>query len=119
MAALIAVGFTALSIRTRIAFRRLCKCSLGYHTRAMAERRQIPIPCDCARASRAFHAITNGPAPSKASLRMADRQPDAARASADKSAAIGLMRAHPTFAHLSEASIATLIDRSALSRFAG
>src|SRR6266849_9246035 len=28
------------------------------------------------------------------------------------------MRTHPTFAHLSEASIATLIGRSALSRFA-
>jgi len=49
---------------------------------------------------------------------MADRPTDAARDSADKSAVIGLMRTHPTFAHLSEASIATLIDRSVLSRFA-
>src|SRR5260221_13300846 len=50
---------------------------------------------------------------------MADRQIDVSRDSGDKSAVIGLMRRHPTFARLSEASIAGLIDRSALFRFAG
>jgi serine phosphatase RsbU (regulator of sigma subunit) len=50
---------------------------------------------------------------------MADRQIDVSRDSGDKSAVIGVMRRHPTFAHLSEASIAGLIERSALFRFAG
>src|SRR5260221_5951356 len=49
---------------------------------------------------------------------MADQQIEISGDSGDKSAVIGLMRTHPTFAHLSEASIAGLIDRSALSRFA-
>ncbi len=49
---------------------------------------------------------------------MADQQIEIPGDSGDKSAVIGLMRTHPTFAHLSEASIAGLIDRSALSRFA-
>jgi CRP-like cAMP-binding protein len=49
---------------------------------------------------------------------MADQQIEIPGDSGDKSAVIGLMRTHPTFAHLSEASIAGLIDRSALSCFA-
>ena len=50
---------------------------------------------------------------------MADRQTDVSSDGGDKSAVIDVMRLHPTFAHLSEASIAGLITRSALSRFAG
>src|SRR5258708_25375116 len=49
---------------------------------------------------------------------MADQQIEIPGDSGDKSAVIGLMRTHPTFAHLSEASIAGLIDRRALSYFA-